>query len=137
MRTAHLLLAEDNLGDVLLVRQSLTEHGIEHELHVVENGAQAIDYMLQMGEPGTPYPDLILLDMNLPRIDGPEVLREMRKYPECAETPVIVISSSDTPRDHVRVAGLGVTRYFRKPIDFEQFLELGAVVREVLDGNAT
>ena len=86
-----------------------------------------------MGEPdGDPCPDIVLLDLNLPKVDGPEVLTEFRKHPECARTPVIVISSSDAHKDRERMAGLGISRYFRKPSDLDGFLRLGALVREVM-----
>ena len=128
-----ILLAEDNPGDVLLVQEALAEHQIKHELHVVQDGAKALDFVSRMGEPGeAPCPDLVLLDLNLPKADGPQVLREIRKHPECAHTPVIVVSSSDAPKDRARMAEFGIARYFRKPSDFEAFLQLGALIREVV-----
>ena len=72
-----------------------------------------------------------LLDLNLPKVDGPQVLREFRKHPECSDTPVIVITSSDAREDRARMEELRVARYFRKPSDYGAFLRLGAVVREV------
>lgn len=127
-----ILLAEDNPGDVLLVRQALEEYQIPHELFVVEDGAKALEFVARMGRPGeAPCPDVILLDVNLPKVDGPQVLRAFRKHPECGQTPVIVVSSSDAPKDRERMAKLGIARYFRKPLDFDAFLKLGALVREV------
>lgn len=129
-----ILLAEDNPGDVLLVRQALEEHRIPHELFVVEDGAKALAFVARMGQPGeAPCPDVILLDVNLPKVDGPQVLRAFRKHPECGQTPVIVVSSSDAPKDRERMAQLGIARYFRKPLDFDAFLKLGALVREVVE----
>jgi CheY-like chemotaxis protein len=129
----HILLAEDNPADVLLVREALEEHHIPHRLHVVQDGEQAIHFVERMGQPdGTPCPDLLLLDLNLPKADGPQVLREFRRHPECAHTPVVVVSSSDAPQDRARVSPLGISRYFRKPPDLDAFLHLGAVVREVV-----
>ena len=80
-----------------------------------------------------PTPDLILLDLNLPKVDGPQVLSEFRKHPECANTPVIVVTSSDARTDRDRMAALGVTRYFRKPSDLDAFLKLGSVVKEIVE----
>jgi CheY-like chemotaxis protein len=129
----HILLAEDNPGDVLLVREALAEHRIAHELHLVRDGGEALAFVAQMGQRGgTPCPDLVLMDLNLPKVDGSEVLSEFRKHPACAHTPVIVVTSSDAQRDRARMAGLGVTRYFRKPSDFNAFLKLGEMVREVV-----
>jgi two-component system response regulator len=129
----NILLAEDNLGDVLLVQRALAEHDIEHELHVVRDGDEALDFVAHMGQPGgAPCPDILLLDLNLPRVSGPEVLAEFRKHPACAHTPVIAVSSSDMQKDRARMAQLGVDRYFKKPSDLAAFLQLGAVVREVI-----
>lgn len=129
----HILLAEDNLGDILLVQRALKEHHIEHELHVVRDGGEALAFVAHMGQPGeTPCPDIVLLDLNLPKVDGPTVLKEFRKHPACARTPVIAVSSSDTQKDRAQMAELGVDRYFKKPSDLNAFLLLGAVVREVM-----
>ncbi len=133
MNALNILLAEDNPADILLVRKALDQHQIPHALHVVRDGEEALTFIEGMGEPdGDPCPDVVLLDLNLPKIDGPEVLTELRKHPECARTPVIVISSSDAHKDRERMAGLGISRYFRKPSDLDGFLRLGALVREVM-----
>jgi chemotaxis family two-component system response regulator Rcp1 len=135
MNALQILLAEDNLGDVLLVQYALKSHNIPHELHVVRDGDEALAIIEHMGEPdGIPCPDLMLLDLNLPKVDGPEILGKFRKHPYCAETPVIVISSSDAHRDRERMAQFGIARYFRKPSDLNAFLKLGAVVAEVVEG---
>lgn len=133
MKRIQILLAEDNRGDVLLVRQALREHGIEHEMHLVEDGEQAIAYVSRIGEDeGVPRPDLILLDLNLPKADGPQILDELRRHPSGEGTPVIVLTSSDAQKDRTRMTEMGIARYFRKPSDFDQFMELGAVIREVV-----
>jgi CheY-like chemotaxis protein len=135
MKDIQILLAEDNRGDVLLVQEALAAHGISYQLHVAANGADAIQFMQHMGQLGEPpCPDLLLLDLNLPKVDGSEVLQEFRKHPSCTTTPIIVISSSDAPRDRQKIEALGVSRVFRKPTSFDAFLELGAVVKEVIDG---
>ena len=133
MRLLHILLAEDNRGDVLLVRQALQEHHIEHELHVVRDGQQALDYVVRMGKPGgDPCPDVILLDLNLPKADGPTVLAEFRQHPECARVPVIVVTSSGAERDRSRTKALGISHYFQKPSDYNDFMQLGALVKDVV-----
>lgn len=73
-----------------------------------------------------------MLDLNLPIVDGPEVLREFRKHPACADTPVIVISSSYAIKDREPLAQFGIARYFRKPSDLDEFMKLGAIVKEVI-----
>jgi DNA-binding response OmpR family regulator len=95
-------------------------------------GAEALAFLARIGQPGgTPRPDVLLLDLNLPKIDGPAILREFRKHPQCATTPVIVVTSSDTVNDRARMAEIGVDRYFKKPSDLDAFPQLGAIVREV------
>jgi CheY-like chemotaxis protein len=133
MRLFDILLAEDNPGDVLLVQQALEAHDVRHSLHVVRDGEQALAFIagLLSGEQ-VHCPDLILLDLNLPKVDGAQVLAELRNTPECADTPVVVITSSDAPKDHDRVSALGVDHYFKKPSDFDSFLRLGAIVRDVV-----
>ena len=135
MAPLQILLAEDNRGDVLLVEQALDEHYIARELHVVADGALAIEFIRTMGKPEqAPCPDLMLLDLNLPKADGQQVLAAFRQHPQCARTPVIVVTSSDTRDDRHRLAEFGIAWYFRKPSDLEAFLKLGAVVRDVMEG---
>ncbi len=131
MRPLHILVAEDNQPDIILLREALTHHAVEHELHIVADGEAALKYISRMGRTGGPCcPDVLLLDLNLPKADGTTVLEEFRKHPECTETPVVVVTSSNAERDRVKIAGYRATRYFRKPSDFDAFLELGAIVRE-------
>jgi chemotaxis family two-component system response regulator Rcp1 len=127
-----ILLLEDNPGDILLVQKALQKHHIRHRLHVIRDGEEALAYVARIGEPGgEPLPDLVLLDLNMPKADGAEILSAVRRHPGCARVPVIIVSSSATLRDQARMAQLGVARYFRKPFDFDEFMQLGAVVREV------
>jgi len=134
MTALKILLAEDNRGDVLLVKEALTKHGIPYELYLVRDGGEALDFVAHMGQAeGMPCPDVMLLDLNLPKADGTAVLTEFRKHPQCARTPVIVFSSSEAARDRERMEALGVSRYFRKPSDLDEFLKLGLVVRQVLE----
>jgi chemotaxis family two-component system response regulator Rcp1 len=136
MRKIQVFIAEDNPADVLLVREALNAHGIPHELQIATNGEEAVDFITRMGKRGeAACPDILLLDLNLPRIDGQEVLREFRRQPACALTPVIVLSSSDRPADRETVGALGVARYFKKPTRLDGFMKLGAVVKEVLDAS--
>ena len=129
-----ILLAEDNPGDVLLTKRALKQHRLLHEMDVVMDGEEALRYVAYMGSPGhAPCPDILLLDLNLPKVDGSRVLTEFRKRPECAHTPVIVVSSSDAKRDRDLLSELGVSRYFRKPSDYDAYMRLGALVREVVE----
>lgn len=136
-RPLAIFLAEDNPGDVQLVREALREHHIEHQLCLAKDGTEARRYIQCMGtDPDAPRPDLILLDLNLPQASGFELFLQFRKHPLCTHTPVIVVTSSDTLNDRRRAAELGAARYFRKPSDFEDFLKLGAVLREVSEQNS-
>ena len=127
-----ILLAEDNESDVFLVERALAEHAIVHELHVVEDGNEALSFVADMGNgDGPPCPDILLLDLNMPKVDGPQVLEQFRKHPACAQTPVIIVTSSDAPNDRERVNALGANAYFRKPSDLHEFMALGALVKEL------
>jgi len=133
LRRLRILIAEDNTADVLLVRQSLEMHGVNAETEIVTDGESALAYLSRMGSPGEPpCPDLLLLDLNLPKADGAQVLSELRKHPQCCTTPVIIMTSSQAPRDRTRMAELGIAHYFPKPLDLDAFLALGGIVREVL-----
>ncbi len=132
MKVLRILLAEDCQGDIQLVRESLTEHRIQHELYVVQDGEAALQLVARMGEPGeVPCPDVMLLDLNLPKGDGPQILTEFRKHPLGGATPVIVVTSSDAPKDRERMSELGISYYFRKPMDFTEFMRLGEIVKTV------
>ena len=133
MNPVHILLAEDNNGDVFLIQEALHAHHIAHALHVVRDGSEALDFVLRMGTSDLPCPDLILLDLNLPKAEGTQVLGAIRKRSECSETPVIVVTSSDAPMDKERVAKLGITSYFKKPFDLDEYMLLGATVLQVLE----
>jgi two-component system response regulator len=131
-RSLQIFLAEDNPGDVELVRESLREHDLEYQLSLVSDGAEAKRYIARMGEsPDAPRPDLLLLDLNLPKADGCELIAMFHAHPLCTHTPVIVVTSSNARADRERAAALGAARYFRKPSELKEFLQLGAVIREL------
>jgi|SRR5271170_4902278 len=129
-----ILLAEDNSGDVLLVRRALQKHQIEHELTVIEDGEAAMRYLEATGSSGNPEecPDLILLDLNLPRCSGSQILERLKSNPAYQNSPVIVLTSSDSPHDRAKAIDLGAARYFCKPTDLAGFMSLGQVVRDVI-----
>jgi two-component system response regulator len=134
MNRLNILLVEDNPGDVFLVRESLAHHNLEHDLHLATDGEMALKHIADMGAPSVvACPDLLLLDLNLPKVDGAAVLLEFRKHPQCAFTPVIVVTSSDMPKDRTQLAALGISNYFRKPTSFAAFMQLGAVIRQVIE----
>lgn len=125
-------LAEDNPGDVFLIREALREHAVDCELAVANDGAQAREYFTHVERDGARVPDLVLLDLNLPKISGMELLRRIKNIPSCRETPVVVISSSDSPRDRLESQSLGAHSYVRKASVLEEYMQLGGVIKEIL-----
>lgn len=126
-------LADDNPGDVILVREALAAHRIESDLTVVGDGDEALKAVAKIcAREENLRPDVVLLDINLPRVDGFTVLAALRGDPGCSSVPVIIVTSSDNAGDRKRAASLGVSHYFRKPSDFDEFLKLGGLIRSVL-----
>jgi DNA-binding response OmpR family regulator len=129
-----ILLAEDNEGDVFLVRRALEKRGLAHELVVAHNGEEAMVWLNanNVNEKRHITPHLILLDLNLPRVDGGQLLSHIRKSDTFSRTPVIVLTSSDSPKDRQMAMELGANLYFRKPTDLASFMDLGRIVEETL-----
>lgn len=124
------LLVEDDAGDVLLIREALA-HKIDSSLHVVADGVEAISFLRKDGEyAGTPMPDLILLDLNLPRMDGREVLATIKADERLRLIPVVVLTTSDAEQDVIASYSLHANAYVSKPVDFERFID---VARQIDD----
>lgn len=128
----HILLVEDCDADIRLVDEALRVHQIGGDLTVICDGSDALKHIAGMHEQPFP-PDLVMVDLNLPKVDGFEVLAALREQPGGSQIPVIVISSSGAERDRRRAAALGADAYFRKPIEIEEFLKIGTVVKELLE----
>ena len=123
------LLVEDDPGDVLMTREAFEEHKLRNRLTVVSDGAEALAYLRREGEYADAVrPDLILLDLNLPRRDGREVLAEIKNDPELYQIPVVVLTTSQADEDILRSYQLHANAYVTKPVDFERFI---AVVRQI------
>ena len=128
----NLLLAEDNLPDALIVREAIRIEGLPLNVHIVADGQQAIDFIARAEEnPEAPGPQLLLLDLNLPRRDGIQVLKRLRDSAKFKDIPVLVVTSSDSPSDLSAAAALGAG-YFRKPPLYEQFIKLGGVLKQLM-----
>jgi len=126
-----ILLVEDNPGDVDLAREGLEESKLRNTLHVVEDGEEAMAFLLREGEyADAPCPDVILLDLNLPRMDGREVLAEIKLNQDLRHIPVIVLTSSQIEEDIMKSYQLHANCYISKPIMFAEFVK---VVRAVED----
>lgn len=117
----HILLAEDNTADVALLQELFAE-GQQIDMHWVTNGADALDYLHQRGHyPKAPRPDIVILDLGLPKVSGYEVLKELKQAPELKDIPVIVLSTSRNPSDHAQTADLGADMFFSKPGNLEGY----------------
>lgn len=129
----HILLVEDNQPDALVVRQALRMQGWDASIHEITDAEAACGYIGRIGrDADAPLPDIMIVDLSLPRGDGLEVVRAFRDRQECASTPVIVMTSSESPEAKSAAARLGNIRYFRKPLDLDSFLAIGALAREML-----
>lgn len=128
-----LLIAEDNPADVHLIRLALKRHGIPCEIYVVQDGESAVRFIEQMeADAFARCPTLAVLDLNLPKFGGHQVLQRLRQCSKWSHVPVIVISSSLSHLDRATAIDLGASAYFSKPTDLEQFLELGSLIKNVL-----
>lgn len=120
-----ILLVEDNPGDITLTREAFDEGKLHHRLHVVMDGVEALRYLRREGEyTESPTPDLILLDLNLPKRDGRQVLEDIKRDPVLREIPVIVLTTSDDEADVHRAYGLHANCYLTKPVDMDEFLHV-------------
>ena len=126
-----ILLVEDNPGDVMLVEEVLSESKVRNTLHVVSDGEQAMAFVRRQGDHAdAPRPDLILLDLNLPRMNGREVLREVKTDPDLKSIPVVVLTSSKSEEDVVKSYELHVNAYILKPVDFHQFVKVMQAIED-------
>jgi DNA-binding response OmpR family regulator len=126
------LLVEDSPADVFLVRRALQEEGLDFSLDVAEHGEAAIQMINRFDESiEQPAPKLILIDVNIPRTSGNEVLKRVRQSTRCSALPVIMISSSDSPDERRNAIEQGATEYFCKPSNLGEFMQLGKLVRRL------
>lgn len=125
------LLVEDNPGDVLLTRLALEDGKIHINLSVVEDGVEAIAFLTKQGKYATsPHPDLILLDLNLPKKDGREVLAEIKNHQDFKRIPVVILTTSQAEEDIVKAYNLAANCYITKPVDFHQFVKIVQTIED-------
>jgi CheY-like chemotaxis protein len=123
------LLVEDDQGDILMTREAFEHYKIRNKLHVVTDGEQALQFLHRTGDyVEAPRPGLILLDLNLPRRDGLEVLAELKSDPGLRVIPVVILTTSQAEEDILRSYSLHANAYVSKPVDFERFME---VIRQI------
>jgi len=124
-RAVVILLVEDNPGDVRLTREALKTGKVSNTLHAVEDGVEAMAFLRNEGKyADMPRPDVILLDLNLPRMDGREVLAAIKSDPELQSIPVVILTSSELEEDVLEAYELHANCYTTKPVDLEQFLHI-------------
>jgi two-component system, chemotaxis family, response regulator Rcp1 len=124
-RPVEILLVEDNLGDVRLTIEALREGKINNNLHVAKDGVEALSFLKhQAGYEDSPVPDLILLDLNLPRKDGRELLLDIKEDADLRRIPVVVLTTSKAEEDIVKSYDLHANCYITKPVDLDKFIEV-------------
>jgi DNA-binding response OmpR family regulator len=128
-------LVEDNLPDALVIREAIRKENLPIEIHIAPDGERAMEFIraAETNE-NAPCPQVLMLDLNLPKLDGFEVLRAIRATEKFKEIPVLVVTSSDSPSDRSEVAKLGAG-YFRKPITYLEFVKIGSILRLFLEEN--
>ena len=133
-RPISILLVEDNAADVYLVNQILRHSGLAYRLHVSADGAEALAFLENL-ETDVECPDvaLILLDLNLPKIHGIQVLERIRKSRRCGSVPVVILTSSDSPADLAAIRRLSANAYFKKPADVAAYMHLTEVIQRALE----
>jgi len=131
------VVVEDSKADLFLIREAISEAKVDADLLVMQDGQQAIEFLERVNEKEEPFcPDLMLIDLNLPKRTGIEVLRSLRKSGACQNTLVLIVSSSNGSTDRDLVKALGSSGYFRKPSSYDEFLKLGPIVRDLLSSLA-
>lgn len=131
LRPIEILLVEDNPGDVRLTIEALNDAKLRNSLSVARDGVEAMAFLGQEGPyAGVPHPDLILLDLNLPRMDGHAVLAQVKADPDLRHIPVVVLTTSDSQPDILQAYELHANCYITKPVDLEQFIK---IVRSIED----
>ncbi len=128
-----IVIVDDNAGDVFLMEESLREHRLDCDVVVLSNGEDAIAMLDGIDQDrSVRCPDLILLDLNLPKQPGHKVLEQIRRSPRCHSVPVLIVTSSESETDLAENQRLGATAYFRKPSDLDSFMKLGGIARMLL-----
>jgi CheY-like chemotaxis protein len=129
VQPVEVLLVEDDPGDELITREAFADNKIRNTLHVVRDGLEALDYLYRRdAHADAQRPDLILLDLNLPKYDGRQVLQKIKSDPDLATIPVVVLTTSSAEEDILRSYKLHANAYVTKPVDLEQFI---AAIRQI------
>jgi CheY-like chemotaxis protein len=125
----NILVVEDNEPEQIIMKEAFKDARVDHDLHVVRDGIEAIEFLRMQGAfHGAPKPDLFILDLNMPRKNGLEVLSEIKNNPEWKHIPVLVFSNSEFSGDICKCYALGANAYLSKPVDFQGFIDLAHVI---------
>jgi CheY-like chemotaxis protein len=135
LRSGTMLLVEDNPADVMLLETALSEYDLSPELLVFTDGAQAIEYVEEIDRADKTCPDLFVVDLNLPKKSGLEVLEKIRSSRNCSQTPVVMLSSQDSSQDRAEAKRLGATAYLKKALDFHGLLKIASKLQALLHPN--
>lgn len=127
---SRVLVIEDNSADIDLLKRAFAAHRITHQVTTLEDGEQAIRFL--DGIQSKSDFDLIIIDLNIPKHDGIEVLKRYRLHPLLKDVPVAVFTSSDSPAEKNRAMTLGVSAYLRKPMELDEYMQIGATFRQML-----
>ena len=131
MRPIEMLLVEDNPGDARLAMEALKDAKVHNNLHWVEDGVKAMDFLRRKGDySDAPRPDVILLDLNLPKKDGREVLADVKADEDLRRIPVVILTISDAEEDVIKTYNLHANCYIRKPIDLDQFIKVVKAIKD-------
>ena len=127
-----ILLVEDDENDILITKRAFTKHNLSNRLYVVRDGEEALDFIYHRGEftseDSAPRPGLILLDINMPKMNGIEVLRNLKSDPAYKTIPVVMLTTSKRDQDKIESYNLGVNSYIIKPVDFNKFVDAIATI---------
>jgi chemotaxis family two-component system response regulator Rcp1 len=135
-KRAQILIVEDNRADEYLILDAIKNADIDANVQVVHDGQQATLLLDLIQSSSALCPDLILLDLNLPKESGEDVLRHIRKSAKCKNTRVLIVTSSDLASDREGITRLGVSGYFQKPSDYAEYLKLGFIARSLLSNES-
>jgi len=131
-----ILLVEDNPTDVYVIKRILDESRLDVRVEIARDGQEALRYFDNLGgDESRPCPAVVLLDLNIPKVGGFEVLRKIRSLPRCVQTPVIIVTSSNAQDDRITAQQLKADAYFEKPSDLRTYMKLGRLVGELLRTN--
>ena len=132
-RTFRILVVDDNDADTYLLRRALIHAGLDCDLTVIDDGAEALAFANRQGKyAGSPVPNLSVIDLNLPKYGGNEILKAIRQNKDLQNLPVVVMTSSAAPGERARIEELGVERFITKPPELEDFMQIGDVFKELL-----